>query len=55
METISTYPRLNPDLRKAICDILLPYGVSRISVFGSYAKGLQNLKVIWISLYHSTE
>lgn len=41
MEIVPPYRRLNPDMRKAICDILLPYGVSRISVFGSYAKDLQ--------------
>jgi len=41
METVIPIRRLNPDMRNAICDILIPYGVSRISVFGSYAKNLQ--------------
>ncbi len=39
MKTIPPSRRLNPVMRKVICDTLLPYGVSRISVFGSYARG----------------
>lgn len=41
MEIVPPSRRLNPAIWKVICDTLLPYGVSRISVFGSYAKGQQ--------------
>lgn len=32
---------MNPQLKRKLVDLLLPYGPERISVFGSYARGDQ--------------